>query len=66
MAIGISHQEFLNRMDHANTRVVLIAGNGLWSEGFDDAQDLEQLPANYNGAIWTNRVDVIAQIIHKE
>jgi glycerophosphoryl diester phosphodiesterase len=58
--------KFLNRMDAANTRVVLVAGNGRWSEGFDDAEDLERLPANYNGVIWTNRVDVIAPIINNE
>ncbi|MBP2242120.1 glycerophosphoryl diester phosphodiesterase [Cytobacillus eiseniae] len=58
--------KFLNRMDNANTRVVLVAGNGKWSEGFDDAQDIERLPANYNGMIWTNRVDVIAPIIKEK
>ncbi|WP_394236327.1 glycerophosphodiester phosphodiesterase family protein [Niallia oryzisoli] len=55
--------KFLNRMDAANTRVVLVAGNAKWSEGFDGAQDIERLPANYNGVIWTNRVDVVAPII---
>ena len=58
--------KFLNRMDAANTRVVLVKGNGKWSEGFDDAQDIERLPANYNGVIWTNRVDVVAPIIKEK
>jgi glycerophosphoryl diester phosphodiesterase len=55
--------KLLNRMDQANTRVVLVAGNGGWSEGFDDEQDVERIPAGYNGMVWTNRVDVIAPIV---
>ncbi|WP_338448654.1 glycerophosphodiester phosphodiesterase family protein [Niallia oryzisoli] len=58
--------KFLNRMDAANTRVVLVAGNGKWSEGFDEAQDIERLPANFNGMIWTNRIDVIAPIMNEK
>lgn len=58
--------KFLNRMDDANTRVVLVAGDGGWSEGFDDAEDIKRLPANYNGLIWTNRIDVIAPIIKEK
>ncbi|KKK39853.1 glycerophosphodiester phosphodiesterase [Mesobacillus campisalis] len=56
-------EKFLNRMDDSNTRVVLVAGNGGWSEGFDDKQDVERIPAGYNGMVWTNRVDIIAPII---
>lgn len=55
--------KFLNRMDAAGTRVVLVAGNGTWSEGFDTIEDIERIPENYNGMIWTNRVDVIAPLI---
>ncbi|MFC5588099.1 glycerophosphodiester phosphodiesterase family protein [Sporosarcina soli] len=55
--------KFLNRMDSVNTRVILVAGNGGWSEGFDNKQDLERLSPNYSGGIWTNRIDVIAPII---
>lgn len=55
-------QKFLNRMDAVDTRVILVAGNGNWSEGFDQVSDLERLPKNYNGGIWTNRVDVISQV----
>ncbi|MFS0576924.1 glycerophosphodiester phosphodiesterase family protein [Sporosarcina sp. 179-K 3D1 HS] len=55
--------KFLNRMEDANTRVILVAGNGGWSEGFDKEQDLERLPNNYSGGIWTNRIDLIAPIL---
>ncbi|WP_251555136.1 glycerophosphodiester phosphodiesterase family protein [Neobacillus muris] len=55
--------KFLNRMDSVNTRVILVAGDGGWSEGFDTKQDLQRLPQNYHGGIWTNRIDVIAPIL---
>ncbi|KEF35918.1 glycerophosphoryl diester phosphodiesterase [Schinkia azotoformans MEV2011] len=55
--------KFLNRMEEANTRVILVAGDGSWSEGFDKKQDLERLPKNYTGGIWTNRIDIIAPIL---
>ena len=51
---------FLARMHKANTRVILVLGDGRWSEGFDTLEDLEQLPPNYTGGIWTNRIDRIA------
>ncbi|GHI00843.1 glycerophosphoryl diester phosphodiesterase [Neobacillus kokaensis] len=57
--------KFLNRMDSVNTRVILVAGNGGWSEGFDTKDDLERLPDNYSGGIWTNRIDVIAPLLKK-
>lgn len=57
--------KFLNRMEQVNTRVILVAGDGGWSEGFDTEQDLERLPKNYNGGIWTNRIDVIAPFLDK-
>lgn len=52
--------KFINRMENADTRVILVAGDGSWSEGFDTMKDLERLPANYTGGIWTNRIDIIA------
>ncbi|WP_057762790.1 glycerophosphodiester phosphodiesterase family protein [Cytobacillus praedii] len=57
--------KFLNRMDQVNTRVILVAGDGGWSEGFDTEQDLDRIPEKYNGGIWTNRIDVISPIIEK-
>ena len=52
--------KFLNRMDSVDTRVIVVAGDGGWSEGFDTQDDLTRLPDNYSGGIWTNRIDKIA------
>lgn len=52
---------FLNRMDSVNTRIILVAGDGRWSEGFDTEADLATIPEEFNGYIWTNRVDKIAR-----
>ncbi|MEB9507359.1 glycerophosphodiester phosphodiesterase family protein [Bacillus anthracis] len=56
--------KFINRMEKVNTRVILVAGDGDWSEGFDKKSDLERLPKSYKGGIWTNRIDNIAPIIN--
>lgn len=53
-------EKFLNRMDSVDTRVIVVAGDGGWSEGFDTPEDLKRLPSNYSGGIWTNRIDNIA------
>jgi glycerophosphoryl diester phosphodiesterase len=42
-----------------NTRVVLVAGDGRWSEGFDAVDSLQDIPEGYAGVIWTNRIDRI-------
>ena len=57
--------KFLNRMEDVNTRVILVAGDGGWSEGFDNKQDLERLPNHYTGGIWTNRIDIIAPLLEE-
>ncbi|RAL24085.1 glycerophosphodiester phosphodiesterase family protein [Thermoflavimicrobium daqui] len=56
---------FLNRMDEKDTRVILVAGDGSFSEGFDTVEDTKRLPIHYTGVIWTNRIDRIAPIYHK-
>ncbi|MGP4070854.1 glycerophosphodiester phosphodiesterase family protein [Halobacillus sp. B29] len=55
--------KFLNRMESVNTKVVLVAGDGGWSEGFDNKKDFKRVPKNYDGILWTNRVDRIAEIV---
>lgn len=55
---------FVARMREADTRVVLVRGQGDWSAGFDTADDLGELPDGYTGGIWTNRVDVIAALLN--
>ncbi|MEW6182501.1 MAG: glycerophosphodiester phosphodiesterase family protein [Bacillota bacterium] len=57
---------FLQRMDRANTRVVLVNGTGGFSSGFDSANDLKKLPRNYSGCIWTNRIDKVAPLVKGE
>lgn len=54
--------KFLNRMDAVNTRVIIVAGNGTWSEGFDSKNDIKRLPSDFTGGIWTNRIDRIAPL----
>lgn len=54
--------EFLNRMEEVNTRVILVAGGGKFSEGFDTTEDIKRLPSNYTGGIWTNRIDKIGPL----
>lgn len=51
---------FLSRMEKAGTRVILVAGEGDFSAGFDRVEDLKRLPPHYRGGIWTNRIDRIA------
>lgn len=50
---------FLARMEKAGSRVVLVAGEGNESRGFDAIGDLSRLPEGYKGGIWTNRIDRI-------
>jgi glycerophosphoryl diester phosphodiesterase len=58
--------KFLNRMDQANTRVIVVGGNGSgFSSGFDTPDDIKRLPADYSGWIWTNRIDKIAPLYKK-
>jgi glycerophosphoryl diester phosphodiesterase len=54
--------KFNSRMESANTRVIVVAGGGGFSEGFDKKNDLKRLPSNYSGGIWTNRIDNIAPV----
>nr|WP_145025156.1 glycerophosphodiester phosphodiesterase family protein [Paenibacillus sp. Y412MC10] len=54
---------FLNRMDKADTRVIVVGGDGSdFSSGFDSPEDIKRLPAHYSGGIWTNRIDRIAPL----
>ncbi|MGE7837584.1 glycerophosphodiester phosphodiesterase family protein [Viridibacillus arvi] len=57
---------FLNRMDNADTRVIVVEGNGSgFSSGFDTSADINRLPEDYSGGIWTNRIDKIAPLYNK-
>lgn len=52
--------KFVERMESVNTQVVIIEGNGKWSEGFDSLESLDNIPDGYTGYIWTNRTDVVS------
>lgn len=54
---------FVQRMEQVNTRVVLVNGDGEFSDGFDIASDLHKIPANFGGYIWTDRIDVVSQLL---
>jgi glycerophosphoryl diester phosphodiesterase len=54
---------FLARMNAVGTRVILVAGEGDVSGGFDSLEDLERLPKGYKGGIWTNRIDRIGPVM---
>ncbi|QKH04900.1 glycerophosphodiester phosphodiesterase (plasmid) [Bacillus cereus] len=57
---------FLNRMDKADTRVIVVGGNGFgFSSGFDSSEDIKRLPDDYTGGIWTNQIDKIAPLFKK-
>lgn len=49
--------QFVRRMESVNTRVVVVAGDGSKSEGFDTEESLGAIPDGYAGYIWTNRID---------
>src|SRR5690554_1188661 len=55
--------KFLQRMDKVNTQVVLVKYVDGWSDGFDSEADLEEIPKDYTGGIWTNRIDVIGPLL---
>ena len=50
-------------MDAHDTRVVVVAGSGGFSEGFDDAEAVGRLPENFSGVVWTNRIDKVAPLL---
>lgn len=51
--------KFVKRMEAVNTRVVIVAGDGKWSEGFDTVESLKAIPKGYSGYVWTNRIDKV-------
>nr|WP_246100168.1 glycerophosphodiester phosphodiesterase family protein [Stackebrandtia endophytica] len=54
---------FVDRMASVDTRVVLVAGSGDWSEGFDTVESLSRIPEGYTGLIWTNRItDIVGSV----
>jgi glycerophosphoryl diester phosphodiesterase len=54
---------FLAHMHAVNTRIVIVAGNGRWLEGFDSVDSLRSIPEGFSGVIWTNRIDRIGAVL---
>jgi glycerophosphoryl diester phosphodiesterase len=52
--------KFVDRMESVNTRVIIVEGNGKWSEGFDTVELVEKIPKGFRGYVWTNRIDRIS------
>jgi glycerophosphoryl diester phosphodiesterase len=52
---------FLRRMDSVGSRVVVIGdyGGEGFSSGFDDPERLPEIPGDFGGGIWTDRIDLI-------
>lgn len=50
---------FLQRMESANSRVVLVFKNNGFSQSFNNEEELSKLPENYSGYIRTDRIDKI-------
>lgn len=58
--------KFMDRMKQVDTRVIVVGGNGMdWSSGLDTIEDVKQLPENFSGGIWTNRIDRIGPFYKK-
>ncbi|GED57875.1 glycerophosphodiester phosphodiesterase family protein [Brevibacillus formosus] len=56
---------FMARMEAKDTRVILVAGSGDVSQGFDVPTDLKRVPESFTGGIWTNRIDLIGPAFHE-
>lgn len=56
---------FIKRIKKANSIFILVAGEGAWSEGFDTIEALKEIPPNYTGGIWTNRIDRIGPLFNQ-
>ncbi|WP_441294207.1 glycerophosphodiester phosphodiesterase family protein [Bacillus sp. FJAT-27225] len=58
--------KFVSRMESTGTRVVLVAGDGGFSEGFDSREDIKRIPKKFSGWVWTNRIDKVGDERHLE
>lgn len=59
-------EKFISRLEDKGTRVLIVAGDGDWSEGFDSVEDLKRLPDHCSGGIWTNRIDQIVDEVNRK
>ncbi len=75
LPVPISHARFVwgwphrftNRLKAQGTDVILLGpwnGSG-FTTGIDDAETLARVPEGFDGYIWTNRVEVIGELVRK-
>ncbi|MEU6269777.1 glycerophosphodiester phosphodiesterase family protein [Saccharopolyspora shandongensis] len=57
--------KFVSRMESVGSRVVLVAGSGGFSEGFDTPEALARVPGGFTGFVWTNRIADVAPLINR-
>ena len=57
----------LQRMDGVGTSVALLGDwhGERYSKGFNDLERLRQLPADYSGGIWTDRIDLLGPALRQ-
>ncbi len=59
---------FQERMHGAGSEVFVIGpvgGSDVGAAGVDTQDDLDRLPADYSGGVWTNRIEFVAPIVRK-
>lgn len=62
-------KRFLERLRAAGTEVFVTGPHGggdVGTSGIDDVASYRALPANYDGGIWTNRIDLIGPLVRAE
>jgi glycerophosphoryl diester phosphodiesterase len=60
---------FIERMREAGSEVILIGAyhpGDAGTSGIDSLEDLAQVPADFSGYLWTNRIDVIGPALGRE
>lgn len=63
---GWSHR-FLRRMRDAGSEVILLGpyGGGGFTSGIDDLSQLDLVPENFGGYVWTNRIEMIGPALSR-
>ena len=55
-------QKFIKRMDSVKTDVVLVKGDGSPAEGYDNFEEIKDIPQGFCGYVWTNRIDLVIEV----
>jgi glycerophosphoryl diester phosphodiesterase len=56
---------FMDRIEATGSSIVVVGrfGSGAIAPGLDTIEDLERLPSDYNGGIWTNNVGLVSSAV---